>query len=434
MPLQSTAPDAPPAAASSANPAWRGLAVRLAFVLLCLVIYRLGEHIPLPGVTPAVYAPPLGHDGTTFSGSYAHIPVFVLGIMPYVYASILMQLVIWGWPRVAALTETRRGRLRINGIIRILTVLVAAVQANALAAGIERANAFAAAIKHMGLLSGGIQLSGPGWFFHVSAVVTLTAGTMFLVWLSEQITARGIGNGVLVLLLAQALIGVPPAFQAAMQDIMTRRLQMEDVWPPAVLLLFLVAVMVFFERAWRLLPVQSGTPAGGVQYVPLKLNGSGIIPLLFAPALIWQVVMAIQMTAGSLPPEWNEILTGVAKRGQPLHIALMAPLIFLIAFYSRTNSINPKEAAAYLKHTGASMPGVREGQTAAYTAYVLARISAAGALYLATLYVAVELLIWRAPFLYTIFDTDGLLMDVLFTLEVVAAIKNNNRLDVGREI
>jgi preprotein translocase subunit SecY len=417
MASQSALPDVPLAAASSAKPAppvppaRRGLAVRLAFALGCLAVYRLGTYIPVPGIDAGALA-----RMQVSGGLHSQVSILSFGLVPYITASLFMQMVIWGWPGVAALMDTRPGRVRINGAIRVLTVGLAAVQAFVLA--------FALNQGHMLDRSGAVL--DAGWLVQASITATVTAGAMFVLWLSERITARGVSDGVLVILLADTLADMPVMLARAFEGARIGHLHADEMWPPAVLLVFLTAVMVFFESARRRLPVQNPARPGETLYLPLKLNGSGVLALYLAPGLLSLPWLYLQVFGQGPSRPWEAM--AILAPGQSGFIALTALLIPLIAYTSRTNGFNPRQAAAFLKASGGFISGVGADKTAAFAGYVLARVSAAGALYLMAVYVAAELIVRRAAFAY-LFSAITLLIAVLVTLDIRMAAGKGGHAD-----
>jgi preprotein translocase subunit SecY len=347
--------------------------------------------------------------------------IFALNIMPYISASIIMQLMTSVVPTLEALKkEGEQGRKQINQYTRYLTVALAAFQAFGIAYGLEGSRG-----------SSGPVVNDPGMFFRVSTVVTLVGGTMFLMWLGEQITARGVGNGISLIIMAGIVAGLPSALAGLLELSRTGAIS----WPLMVALLALmlavVAAIVFVERAQRRLLIQypkrqmgNRMFQGDASHMPLKLNSSGVIPPIFASSLLLLPVTAAQFSAGT-GPEWLNYIVAALGRGQPLHIAVYVGLIVFFAFFYTAIVFNPQETADNLRKYGGFLPGIRPGaRTAEYIDYVLTRITVIGAIYLAVVCVLPELLISYAavPFY---FGGTSLLIAVSVTMDTVAQVQGH---------
>jgi preprotein translocase subunit SecY len=354
------------AAAFSASATVRpSVLMAIAITILCVLAFRAGTYIPLPGVKTDVYAV-----AASYSGALPRLSILALGIIPYISASILMQLVIWWWPGASAMRDTPRGRRKINGIIRWAAVILAFIQGIAVAHG----------LRQMHAPGGGNALFDDTPFPYIAIAVTLTAGSMFVVWLSDVITRYGIADGVLIILLVDTLAQVPVNFARTLMVALAGHLALSGIWVAVGGTAALIAVIAVFEGARRRLPVAS--TQGGESFLSLKLNGSGILALYIAPPIAFTLVSVLLSSVPDLPQLMPD----------GWHIVLPGLLVLLIAFSCRSNDIKPSAAAAHLNAHGAAIPGVDTGRTAAYAAHVLARISVAGAVYLSLVYIASVLL------------------------------------------
>jgi len=402
---------------------------RLWFTLGALVVYRLGTYIPMPGINPAAFAETfknqaggiLGMFNMFSGGALERMAIFALNIMPYISASIIMQLMGSMNKRLEALKkEGEAGRKQINQYTRYLTVVLAALQAYGIAIGLEGSRNAAGAV-----------VMEPGLFFRATTVITLVGGTMFLMWLGEQITQRGVGNGTSLIIFAGIVAGLPGALVQLFELSRTGSIS------PAILLFFIalalavIAAIVFFERAQRRLLVQypkrqvgNKMFQGDASHLPLKLNSSGVIPPIFASSLLLLPITAAQFSAGQ-GPEWLNAAVAALGTGQPLHVLVYAALIIFFAFFYTAVVINPKETADNLRKYGGFLPGIRPGEkTAEYIDYVLTRITAIGALYLAAVCVLPEILTAYAGIpLY--FGGTSLLIVVSVTMDTVAQVQSH---------
>ena len=354
-------------------------------------------------------------------GAVERMAIFALNIMPYISASIIMQLMTSVVPTLEALKkEGEQGRKQINQYTRYLTVALAAFQAYGIAFGLEGSRG-----------SSGPVVIDPGWFFRISTVVTLVGGTMFLMWLGEQITARGVGNGTSLIIMAGIVAGLPSALAGLLE--LSR--QGAISWPLLIALLALmlavVAAIVFIERAQRRLLVQypkrqmgNRMFQGDASHLPLKLNSSGVIPPIFASSLLLLPITVAQFSAGpgrngSTPSSRR---SGAASRS--IWLIYVALIVFFAFFYTAI-VFNPQETADNLRKYGGFLPGIRPGaKTAEYIDYVLTRITVVGAIYLAAVCVLPELLISYAavPFY---FGGTSLLIAVSVTMDTVAQVQGH---------
>ena len=402
---------------------------RIWFTLAALLVYRLGTFIPLPGINPAAFAETfknqaggiLGMFNMFAGGAVERMAIFALNIMPYISASIIMQLMSSIDKRLEALKkEGEQGRKQINQYTRYLTVLLATFQAYGIAIGLEGSQS-----------SVGSVVIDPGMFFRISTVVTLVGGTMFLMRLGEQITQRGVGNGISLIIFAGIVAGLPSAIVGLFELARTGSLSTFLLIALLVLMLAVVAAIVFMERAQRRLLIQypkrqvgNRMFQGDTSHLPLKLNSAGVIPPIFASSLLLLPITAASFTAGQ-GPEWLNTIVAALGRGQPLHLIVFVALIIFFAFFYTAVVFNPQETAENLRKYGGFIPGIRPGQrTAEFIDYVLTRITVVGAIYLAAVCVLPEFLISYAavPFY---FGGTSLLIAVSVTMDTVAQVQSH---------
>jgi preprotein translocase subunit SecY len=402
---------------------------RLWFTLGALLVYRFGTFIPIPGVDPAAFASAfktsstgiLGMFNLFAGGAVERLAIFALNIMPYISASIIMQLMTSVVPTLEALKkEGEAGRKQINQYTRYLTVALAAVQAYGIAVGLEGSRGASGAV-----------VSDPGMFFRLSTVITLVGGTMFLMWLGEQITARGVGNGTSLIIMAGIVAGLPSAIAGLFELSRTNAISPLLLLSLLALMLAVVAAIVFIERAQRRLLIQypkrqvgNKVMQGEASHLPLKLNTSGVIPPIFASSLLLLPITAAQFSQAA-GPEWLQAIVAALGRGQPLYLAVYVALILFFAFFYTAVVFNPTETAENLRKYGGFIPGIRPGaKTAEFIDYVLTRITVLGALYLAIVCVLPEVLIsWAAVPFY--FGGTSLLIAVSVTMDTVAQIQSH---------
>jgi len=409
---------------------------RLWFTLGALIIYRLGTFIPMPGIDPVAFAATfkqssqgiLGMFNMFSGGAVERMAIFALNIMPYISASIIMQLLTSVDKRLEALKkEGEAGRKTINQYTRYLTVVLAALQAYGIAIGLEGARAGNASV-----------VIDPGWFFRVSTVITLVGGTVFLMWLGEQITARGVGNGISLIIFAGIVAALPAALVQLFE--LNRQGQLHTLMLLALLAVMIAAivVIVFFERAQRRLLVQypkrqvgNRMFQGDSSHLPLKLNTAGVIPPIFASSLLLLPITAAQfMTApGAQAPEWLRTVTAALGYGQPLHMAFYVALIIFFCFFYTAVVFNPQETADNLRKYGGFLPGRRPGaQTAEYIDYVLTRITVVGAIYIAGVCLLPEIMIAYAGVPQSfgaVLGGTSLLIAVSVTMDTVAQVQSH---------
>ncbi len=402
---------------------------RIWFTLGALIVYRLGTYIPLPGIDPTVLQELfqqnsggiLGMFDMFTGGALGRMTIFALNIMPYISASIIMQLMSSVSPQLEALKkEGEAGRKKINQYTRMGTVALAAVQAYAIAVGLEGMRG-----------ASGSAVIDAGVFFRLTTVITLTGGTVFLMWLGEQITARGVGNGISLIIFSGIVANLPPALAGLLELGRTGAFTAFHIIGFLVGAIAVVAVIVFFERAQRRVVVQypkrqmgNKMFGGDSSHLPLKLNSSGVIPPIFASSLLLLPLTVVGFTQAQ-GPDWLQSIIAYLGHGQPLYMVSYAGLIIFFAFFYTAVVFNPVDTAENLKKYGGFIPGIRPGKnTAEYLDYVLTRLTAAGAIYLAAVCLLPEFLISRyaLPFY---FGGTSLLIVVSVTMDTVAQIHSH---------
>ena len=398
---------------------------RIWFTLGALIVYRLGSYIPIPGVDAmqlAKFAAQnsngiLGWVNNLAGGALGRMAIFALNIMPYISASIIIQLMSSVSPQLEALKkEGEQGRKKINQYTRYGTVLLAALQAYGIAVGLEG--------------QGGLVVD-PGMFFRLSTVITLTGGTVFLMWLGEQITSRGIGNGISLIIFSGIVARLPDGIAGLLEMGRTGQVSTFVILGIIVIAFAVIAFIVLMERAQRRLLIQypkrqvgNKMFQGESSHMPLKLNTSGVIPPIFASSLLLLPITVANFTKGQ-GPEWLNSLTAMLGHGQPLFLLLYALLIVFFAFFYTSIMFNPVETADNLKKYGGFIPGIRPGErTAEYIDYVLTRITLIGALYLVVVCLMPEFLIGYTgvPFY---FGGTSLLIVVSVTMDTVAQVQGH---------
>ena len=398
---------------------------RIWFTVGALLVYRLGTYIPLPGIDPSAWEQIFNTQAggilgmfNMFSGGGIHrMAIFALNIMPYISASIIIQLMTTVSPTLEALKkEGEQGRKVMNQYTRYLTVLLAAFQAYGIAIGLEGA---------------GCVVASPGWFFRISTTITLCGGTVFLMWLGEQITSRGIGNGISLIILSGIVAQLPSAIAGMLELGRQGALSTGLILAVIIMAAAVIAFIVFMERAQRRLLIQYPKRQVGNQmfegqssHLPLKLNTSGVIPPIFASSLLLLPTTVANFNVGSGSGSgWLTTITTLLGHGRPLFLILYIALIVFFAFFYTAIVFNPTETADNLKKHGGFIPGIRPGErTAEYIDYVLSRITVVGALYLALVCLIPEILISYAavPFY---FGGTSLLIVVSVTMDTVAQIQ-----------
>jgi len=402
---------------------------RIWFTLGALVIYRLGTYIPAPGIDPVVMEQIfeqqaggiLGMFNMFAGGALGRMTIFALNVMPYITAAIIIQLLTPIYPALEALKkEGEAGRKKINQYTRYGTVGLAAMQAFGIAVGLEN-------------MSGpnGSAVIDPGLYFRFTTVVTLTGGTIFLMWLGEQITQRGIGNGISLIIFSGIVANLPQAMASTLELGRTGALSAAFI---VFLLLMSVAVItfiVFMERAQRRIIIQypkrqvgNKMFGGENSHLPMKINPSGVIPPILASSLLL-MPLSVAGFAGGTGPDWLVWITSMLGRGQPIYLLIYISLIVFFAFFYTTIVFNPVDTADNLKKHGGFIPGYRPGSnTADYLHFILIRLTTVGAIYLTLVCLLPEILISRfaVPFY---FGGTSLLIVVSVTMDTVAQIHSH---------
>ncbi|MGX8007666.1 preprotein translocase subunit SecY [Mesorhizobium sp. ORM8.1] len=399
---------------------------RIWFTIGALLVYRLGTYIPLPGINPDAFAQAfssqskgvLGMFNMFAGGAVQRMAIFALGIMPYISASIIMQLMTSVIPSLEALKkEGEQGRKIINQYTRYGTVLLALVQAYGISIGLE---------------GGAGIVNDPGIFFRLSTVCTLVGGTMFLMWLGEQITARGIGNGISLIIFSGIVAGLPRAISGTLELGRTGALSTGLILAIIVLAIIVIGLIVFFERAQRRLLIQypkrqvgNRMFQGDTSHLPLKLNTSGVIPPIFASSLLLLPATVAGFSQSTNLPGWASTILASLGHGQPLYMIFYASMIVFFAFFYTAIVFNPKDTADQLKKHSGFIPGYRPGErTADYIDYVLTRVTVIGAIYLVLVCLLPEFLISATGVPFYLGGT-SLLIVVSVTLDTVAQIQGH---------
>ena len=398
---------------------------RLVFLLLALVVYRIGAHIPVPGINPdqlrQLFSGQQGGILNLFNmfsgGALSRFTVFALGIMPYISASIIMQLMTYVVPTFEQMKkEGQTGQRKITQYTRYGTLALALFQSFGIAVALEA--------------SQGLVIA-PGWGFRMTAVISLTAGTMFLMWLGEQITERGLGNGISILIFAGIAAGLPSAVGGLLELVRTGAMSI-------IVALFIVALVcvvtyfvVFVERGQRKILVnyarrQVGNKVYGGQssHLPLKLNMAGVIPPIFASSIILLPATVVGWFSAGDSMRWLKDIAATLTPGQPIYVMLYAAAIIFFCFFYTGLVFNSRETADNLKKSGAFIPGIRPGdQTARYIDKILMRLTLAGAIYITAVCLFPEFLILRShvPFY---FGGTSLLILVVVTMDFMAQVQN----------
>jgi len=402
---------------------------RIWFNLGALVIYRLGTYIPIPGIDPGILQDVfsrnaggiLGMFDMFSGGALGRMTIFALNIMPYISASIIIQLLTAVSPTLEALKkEGESGRKKLNQYTRLGTVLLAAVQSYGIAVGLEG--------MHAGAQSAVLD---PGLFFRLVTVVTLVCGTVFLMWLGEQITARGVGNGISLIIMAGIVANLPHALASTLELGRTGAISTVFIIIFLLMSVAVVAFIVFMERAQRRILVQypkrqmgNKMFGGDASHLPLKINTSGVIPPIFASSLLLLPATVANFEANG-QFGWISEITAYLAHGRPLYMALYVGLIVFFCFFYTAIVFNPEETADNLRKYGGFIPGIRPGKnTADYLDYILTRLTVVGAAYLSAVCILPEILIseYSVPFY---FGGTSLLIVVSVTMDTVAQIHSH---------
>ena len=398
---------------------------RLVFLLLALVVYRVGAHIPVPGIDPTQLQQLFkGQQGGMLSlfnmfsgGALSRFTVFALGIMPYISASIIMQLMTYVVPTFEQMKkEGEAGRRKITQYTRYGTVGLALFQSLGIALALES--------------SAGLVIS-PGFGFRMTSVVTLTAGTMFLMWLGEQITERGLGNGISILIFGGIAAGLPSAIGGLLELVRTGAMSIIVALLVVVLVALVTYFVVFVERGQRKILVnyarrQVGNKVYGGQssHLPLKLNMAGVVPPIFASSIILLPATIANWFSAGDSMRWLKDISSTLSPGQPIYVMLYAAAIVFFCFFYTALVFNSRETADNLKKSGAFIPGIRPGdQTAKYIDKILLRLTLAGAIYITLVCLLPEFLIlkYNVPFY---FGGTSLLIIVVVTMDFMAQVQN----------
>jgi preprotein translocase subunit SecY len=398
---------------------------RLMFLLLALVVYRIGAHIPVPGIDPAQLQQFFkGQEGgilnliNMFSGgALSRFTIFALGIMPYISASIIMQLLAYVVPAFEQMKkEGEAGRRKITQYTRYGTLGLALFQTISIALALES--------------SPGMVIE-PGFWFRATAVISLTAGTMFLMWLGEQITERGLGNGISILIFAGIAAGLPSAVSGLLELVRTGAMNVLVAIVIVAVVFLVTYFVVFVERGQRKILVnyarrQVGNKVYGGQssHLPLKLNMAGVIPPIFASSIILLPATLVSWISTGDSMRWLKDIAGMLSPGQPIYVMFYAAAIVFFCFFYTALVFNSRETADNLKKSGAFVPGIRPGdQTAKYIDKILLRLTFAGAIYITFVCLLPEFLIlkYNVPFY---FGGTSLLIIVIVTMDFMAQVQN----------
>ena len=413
------------AAGSSSTPKYGDLRRRLVFLLLALVVYRVGAHIPVPGIDPTQLQKLFeGQQGGILSlfnmfsgGALSRFTVFALGIMPYISASIIMQLMTYVVPSLEQLKkEGEAGRRKVTQYTRYGTVALALFQSMGIALALES--------------SPGLVIE-PGVMFRFTAMLTLTAGTMFLMWLGEQITERGLGNGISILIFAGIAAGLPNAVGGLLELVRTGAMSIIVALIIVTLIALVTYLVVFIERGQRKILVnyarrQVGNKVYGGQssHLPLKINMAGVIPPIFASSIILLPSTVVSWFSKGDSMTWLKDVSAALSPGQPIYIMIYVAAIVFFCFFYTALVFNSRETADNLKRSGAFVPGIRPGdQTARYIDKILLRLTFIGAIYISVVCLLPEFLIleYNVPFY---FGGTSLLIIVVVTMDFMAQVQN----------
>jgi preprotein translocase subunit SecY len=398
---------------------------RLIFLLLALIVYRIGTHIPVPGINPDQLAQLFeGQQGGILSlfnmfsgGALSRFSIFALGIMPYISASIIMQLMSYVVPSMEALKkEGEAGRRKITQYTRYGTLGLAIFQSMGIALALES--------------SAGL-VNDPGIVFRVTSMVSLTAGTMFLMWLGEQITERGLGNGISIIIFSGIAAGLPSAIGGLLELVRTGAMSIIIALLIVVLVGLVTYFVVFVERGQRKILVnyarrQVGNKVYGGQssHLPLKLNMAGVIPPIFASSIILLPSTVVSWFSAGESMNWLKDISAALSPGQPIYVMLYALAIIFFCFFYTALVFNSRETADNLKKSGGFIPGIRPGdQTARFIDKILLRLTFAGAIYITFVCLLPEFLIlkYNVPFY---FGGTSLLIIVVVTMDFMAQVQN----------
>jgi len=400
---------------------------RIWFALGALIVYRLGTYIPLPGINSAALKDLFSQNSSGLLGMFdmftggalSRMTIFALNIMPYISASIIMQLMTTISPSLEKIKkEGANGSKTINQYTRYLTVLITVMQAYGIAVGLES-------------MASGVVMEG-GWFFRFTTVVTLTGGTVFLMWLGEQITQRGIGNGISLIIFSGIVANLPSAVAGTLELGRTGALSTIFIIGLMVMVIAVIFLIVFVERAQRRIIVQypkrqqaNGQASGESSHLPLKINTAGVIPPIFAGSILGLPVTILGLSAAGQGPEWVTTMMAWMGRGQPAYLITFVLMIVFFAFFYTAVVFNPQDTAENLKKYGGFVPGIRPGKnTSDYLDKVLTRLTVVGAAYLAAICLLPEILMskYSVPFY---FGGTSLLIVVTVTMDTVTQVQSH---------
>jgi preprotein translocase subunit SecY len=400
---------------------------RIWFTLAALIVFRIGSRLPLPGIDTELMQLAaqrnaqgiLGLFDKFTGGALGHMAIFALGLMPYISASIIVQLMTAVIPQLETLKkEGESGRKKLNQYTRMGTVFLAMVQSFGISVGLESMP--------------GSPVIDPGMLFRLSTMLTITGGTLFLMWLGEQITSRGVGNGVSIIIFAGIVSGMPSAIVRLLELGRTKELPPFMIFVIILILIAAIAFIVFMERAQRRVHIQypkrmvgNRQTGGDSTHMPLKLNTAGVIPPIFASALLMLPSTLASFSSQNNPDSFLGSMLFYLGHGKPLFVLCYVALIIFFAFFYTAVVFNPTEIADNLKKGGAIVPGYRPGSnTAEYLDYVLTRITVVGALYLAVICALPELLIQKYSIPFYLGGT-SLLIVVSVSIDTVTQIQSH---------
>ena len=402
---------------------------RLLFTLGALIVFRLGTFLPIPGINPVSLqqffeqqsSGILGIFDTFSGGALGRMGIFALGVMPYISASIIMTLMQGSIPYMKSLKEQgSKGQRQLRQITRYATVLIAALQGYGVSIGLES----------MQTAYGNIVID-PGIFFRVTTVVTLVGGTIFLMWLGEQISSRGVGNGISLIITAGILANLPSAFVSTLQLGRTGELSTAFILGILILVLALIIFIVFIEKGQRRLVVQypkrqvgNKVYGGQSSHLPLKINTAGVIPVIFASSILLLPNTMSGFGAGSSSDIFL-FISSYLGRGQPLYLAIFAAMIIFFGFFYTGIVFNPDEQAENLRKYGGFIPGIRPGEnTSKYIDYVLTRLTTIGTIYLALVALLPEFLISKTSIPFYLGGT-SLLIVVVVMIDFINQVQSH---------
>ncbi len=413
---------------SIASTGMSDLKSKILFVLGAIIVFRLGTHIPVPSIDPIALAAMFEQQKGTIldmfnmfsGGALERLSIFALGIMPYISASIIMQLLTVVSPTLEQLKKDgEQGRRKITQYTRMGTVVLATFQGLGVAIALESQN-----------INGMPVVIDPGLLFKITAVVTLVSGTIFLMWLGEQITERGIGNGISIIIFAGIVAGLPSALGGTFEQVNTGALHAITVFILLILVFAVIAFVVFVERGQRRIPVHYAQKmrgrklyGGQESHLPLKLNMAGVIPPIFASSIILFPATLGGWFGSAEGMGWLADIATTISPGQPLYVLLYALAIIFFCFFYTAIVFNPSETADNLRKSGAYLPGIRPGaQTARHIDGIMGRLTLAGAIYITAVCLLPEFLIlyWNVPFY---FGGTSLLIIVIVVMDFMTSIQ-----------